>query len=291
MARQTACRPRRPSVVLLQTGTQDVSTKAVYLSPHLDDAVLSCGGSICSQALSGTEVLVVTVFAGIPSTVKLSPLATELHDRWGNAQSPVAARRQEDRRALSMLGAEYLHLGFADAIYRSDGDSFLYQSDQDLFGSLHPSDASLIAQVAASLATIQGLPRSTVLVPLAVGNHVDHQMVRDAVLAVDSLFGRVVFYEDYPYVEQPGGLTRALEALAPEGWMPEVNPLSGEHLAAKINAIGAYRSQISTLFGDEDTMTRRVLDYAGGVGPDQEYGERFWRSAGHQHLRGSGTPV
>jgi LmbE family N-acetylglucosaminyl deacetylase len=278
-------------MVLLQTGAEDVSTKAIYLSPHLDDAVLSCGGSICSQALSGTEVLVVTVFTGTPSAAKLSSLATELHDRWGNTQNPVAVRRQEDRRALGTLGAEFLHLGFPDAIYRSDGDSFLYQSDQGLFGSLHPSDASLVAQVAASLTAIRGLLVSTVFVPLAVGNHVDHQLVRDAVLATEGLPDRALFYEDYPYVEQPGGLTRALETFAPNGWMPQVKPLTDEHLAAKTSAIGAYRSQISTLFGDEETMTRRVRDYARAVSSDQGYGERFWRSVGHQQQRGSDTSV
>jgi LmbE family N-acetylglucosaminyl deacetylase len=278
-------------MVLLQTGTQDVSTKAIYLSPHLDDAILSCGGSISSQALSGTEVLVVTVFAGIPSTAELSPLATELHNRWGNTQSPVVSRRQEDRNAMSILGAEFLHLGFPDAIYRSDGDSFLYQSDQDLFGSLHPSDASLVAQVAASLATMQGLRRSAVFVPLAVGNHVDHQLVRDAVLATDSLLGPALFYEDYPYVERPGGLTRALEALGPEGWMPEVKPLTEGDLRAKVSAINAYRSQISTLFGDEERMTRRVRDYARTVSPDQEYGERFWRFSGDHDLPRASTSV
>jgi LmbE family N-acetylglucosaminyl deacetylase len=278
-------------MVLLQTGTQDVSAKAIYLSPHLDDAVLSCGGSIYSQALSGTKVLVVTVFAGIPSTAQLSPLATELHNRWGDTQNPVAARRQEDRRALGMLGAEFLHLGFPDAIYRSHGDSFLYQLDQDLFGPLHLSDRSLVAQMAASLATIQGLPHSKVFVPLAVGNHVDHQLVRDAVLVTDSLLGRALFYEDYPYVEQPGGLTTALESLGADGWMPEVKPLTEDHLAAKVKAIGAYRSQISTLFGDEETMTRRVRDYARTVSTGQEYGERFWRFAGDRDLPRAGTSV
>jgi LmbE family N-acetylglucosaminyl deacetylase len=278
-------------MVLLHTGTQDVSTKAIYLSPHLDDAVLSCGGSISSQALSGTEVLVVTVFAGIPSTGKLSPLATELHNRWGNTQSPVVARRQEDHNAMSVLGAKFLHLGFADAIYRSDGDSFLYQSDQDLFGPLHPSDANLLAQVAAELATIQGLSHSTVFVPLAVGNHVDHQLIRDTVLATHSLLGRALFYEDYPYVEQPGGLTRALEALGPEGWTPEVKPLTEGDLRAKISAIGAYRSQTSTLFGDEETMTQRVRNYARTVSPDQEYGERFWRFSRDHDLPRASTSV
>ena len=130
-----------------------------------------------------------------------------------------------------------------------------------------------------------------VFVPLAVGNHVDHQLVRDTVLATGSLSDRAFFYEDYPYVEQPGGLTKALGALGRAGWTPEVNPLTQEHLKAKMSAIGAYRSQISTLFGDAERMTRRVRDYARTVGPGQEYGERFWKSSGDQHLGTPDSPV
>ena len=37
--------------------------KHVYLSPHLDDAVLSCGGAIHRAGAAGEAVLVITVFA------------------------------------------------------------------------------------------------------------------------------------------------------------------------------------------------------------------------------------
>ena len=37
---------------------------AIYLAPHLDDAVLSCGGQIFERTARGENVLVVTVMAG-----------------------------------------------------------------------------------------------------------------------------------------------------------------------------------------------------------------------------------
>ena len=46
----------------------------VYLSPHLDDAVLSCGGLIHRQVVAGQRPLVVTIFAGTP------PVDVELSD-------------------------------------------------------------------------------------------------------------------------------------------------------------------------------------------------------------------
>jgi LmbE family N-acetylglucosaminyl deacetylase len=269
-------------VVPLLPEIHRVRTTTIFLSPHLDDAVLSCGGLICSQALAGTRVLVVTIFAGEPTLAGLSPLAAELQVRWGNTENPVAARRQEDRCAMGRLGAESLHLEYLDAIYRADDAGFLYLSDEGLFGSPHASDGGLASRIATSLSSIEALKEATLFAPLAVGNHVDHQLVRDAVLAARELSRRVIFYEDYPYVEQPGQLTRALERIGPAGWEAEVQALAEEWLQAKIEAIATYRSQLATLFGGEQTMISRVRDYAHAVSPDQEYGERYWRSTGHQ---------
>ena len=53
----------------------------VYLSPHLDDAVLSCGGMIHRQAQAGERVVVVTVCAGDPPPGPLSDFARSLHER------------------------------------------------------------------------------------------------------------------------------------------------------------------------------------------------------------------
>jgi LmbE family N-acetylglucosaminyl deacetylase len=258
-----------------------VRTTTVYLSPHLDDAVLSCGGLIRSQVLAGTRVLVLTIFAGEPRLAGLSPLAAELHLRWGHTENAVVARRQEDRRAANRLGAEFLHLEYLDAIYRADDAGFLYLSDEGLFGSPHVSDGGLASRVAASLSSIDALKEATLFAPLAVGNHVDHQLVRDAVLAARDLSRRAVFYEDYPYVEQPGYLTRALERIGGAGWKAEVQPLAEECFQAKLEAIAAYRSQLATLFGGEEIMIRRVRDYARTLGSDQGYRERYWRFRGH----------
>ena len=79
----------------------------VYLSPHLDDVALSCGGRIWQQAQTGDSVLVVTIFAGAPPPdVPLSPFARELHARWGYLSDADVVRREEDQASLTHLGAE-----------------------------------------------------------------------------------------------------------------------------------------------------------------------------------------
>jgi LmbE family N-acetylglucosaminyl deacetylase len=254
-----------------------VSARAIFLSPHFDDAALSCGGLIRRQVLSGTPVLVVTVFAGEPQHVELSAYATQMHNRWGNASHPTTVRREEDRRAMDQLGAEYLHLAYADAIYRVSDDSFLYSSDQEVFGPIHPSEATLVPLLAETVVGLHASQDVTVYVPLAVGNHVDHQFVRDSLLSLQARFSQIVFYEDYPYVDKPGALTDALTTLGTQEWESELQLLDEECLKAKIAAIAAYQSQMATLFETDKTMALRVREYSRAVSPDQGFAERYWR--------------
>lgn len=264
-----------------------MSARALYLSPHLDDAALSCGGLIRRQVLSGTPVLVVTVFAGEPQHVELSAYATQMHNRWGNASHPTSVRREEDRSAMDLLGAEYLHLAYADAIYRFSDDSFLYSSDQELFGPIHLSESTLLSRLAEIIAGLHTSRDETVYAPLAVGNHVDHQLVRDALLSLQAHSTQIVFYEDYPYVDRPGALTGALRMLGTQEWESEVQLFDEQCLKAKITAIAAYQSQMATLFAADKTMALRVREYSRAVSPDQGFAERYWRICGRSD-RGQG---
>src|SRR5207249_1977834 len=71
----------------------------IFLSPHLVDVVYSCGGTLGVQVSTGIHPLVITVFAGVPSSnIELSFLAAEIQREMGfrqNAQTAMAIRRQE----------------------------------------------------------------------------------------------------------------------------------------------------------------------------------------------------
>ena len=62
---------------------------------------------------------VLTLFSGSPAG-KLSLLARALHADWNLPKDAAAIRREEDKQALGVLGAEALHAGFLDCIYRRD---------------------------------------------------------------------------------------------------------------------------------------------------------------------------
>ena len=65
----------------------------IFLSPHYDDAALSCGGIIWEAVRRGAQVSIWTVCAATPPTGQLSPFAEELHARWETGpQAPLQRR-------------------------------------------------------------------------------------------------------------------------------------------------------------------------------------------------------
>jgi LmbE family N-acetylglucosaminyl deacetylase len=239
----------------------------VYIAPHLDDAVLSCGGRIAIQIAAGQRALAVTICAGSPAAnAELSPFARYLHTAWALEGDPVSLRREEDHRALAILGCDGLHLDLLDAPYRV----VAYGERDAVFGS-PAADDPLPAALEPILAQLYAQqPRGRFYVPLGVGLHVDHQLVFAAGLALHEQGADVVWYEDAPYAaKQPHAVERRLTGLS-ERFTAEVLAIDAV-LARKVAAIGEYRSQLRELFGAA-AMDQVMTEYAARVG-----GERIWR--------------
>ena len=253
----------------------------IYLSPHLDDAALSCSGLIYQQRQAGLTVLVVTLLAGDPPLAALdmpTPILADLHTRWEleDNPNPAAARRAEDLAALSTLKADALHWEWPECVYRRDPSTgaFLYPSEESLWGPVHPAEYPLIAHLARRLADLPLARGGQVYVPLTVGNHVDHHLVRHAAESWGAPNAKWLYYEEYPYAENP----KALAAVIGDGerWRPEYVWLDEEALASKAAAVACYRSQISTFFTGEAEIAPRLRDYAAVAGKGRGWAERYW---------------
>jgi LmbE family N-acetylglucosaminyl deacetylase len=240
----------------------------VYLEPHFDDVALSCGGQVRLQTARGQPALVVTLFAGNPGAgAEVTAFAAGQHARWGGHDDPIAERRAEQRAALAALGADWQPLDHYDAIYRGDQ----YLSDDDLFGPVKPGDATLVEAIGAELAAVASAsPGADWYAPLGVGNHVDHQLALQAARAAG--LARLWLYEDFPYAARLPVEPVARAVGASSAATVEV----GEALEAKIAAIGCYRSQIPTLFGDAERMVEIVRSFALARGLGRP-AERYWR--------------
>ena len=168
----------------------------IYLSPHLDDAVLSAGGLIYEQTRSGIPVEIWTFMCGFAPPGEVSSFAQLQHAQWGfsSAEETTRMRREEDKTAAAVVGATVVHFDFLDCIYRrgSNGE-WLYD---DIFVPPHPEDAGLPAQIAATISP-RLQPDDILVCQLSVGSHVDHVLVRQAA----ELLGRSLRYDiDVPYI-------------------------------------------------------------------------------------------
>ena len=246
--------------------------RPVFLAPHYDDVALSCGGTVALLADAGARPLVVTVFGGEPGGRALTAFARWQHERWGTAEADtLATRRAEDRAAAAILGCETRWLPHLDAIYRGER----YLSDEALFGPLAPDEAPLVGEIAAEVLSWPELgPGATLYVPLAVCNHVDHQVVYRVGQLAAAGGRRALAYEDFPYAALSDELPRRLAAVRGEVGAAEVVPV-GAAQARRIAATEAYRSQLPVIFRFTDDVPGAVGDNARRAGNGQ-FAERYW---------------
>jgi LmbE family N-acetylglucosaminyl deacetylase len=238
---------------------------AIYLSPHLDDVVLSCGGQIASRCRHGDRVLVVTAFAGAEPEPPQSELVSRVHEIFGLRDEVIAERRREDTAACEHLGAEITHWDLPEAIYRRDSAGRdIYAQLSELFQEPRADDTGMVESLCSRL---RELPRSEqVVCPLAVGGHVDHRLVR---LAGEREIERLLYYEDVPYAEKRGAIRRALGNT--DAWENRTVEIEESELEAKIEACAAYRSQLSGLYKSPDRMAKKMRRRNRKLG-----GERMW---------------
>ncbi len=171
--------------------------KAVFVSPHLDDAVFSCGGEIARLAAQG-PVLVLNLFTRYLGEVKLR--AVVLGEE----------RYREEAAAAEFLGFESHNFGELDVsfrrpAYRSLGNIFRPPVREDMEDYL----PALRERVFAWLADVD---YERLYVPLGVGWHVDHVLAH---LLFEPWIGRdgLIHYEDAPYCLIPHAARHRLNEL------------------------------------------------------------------------------
>lgn len=218
---------------------------AVILSPHLDDAVLSCWHLLSGPA----AVSVVNVFTGSPPAES----GVFWWDRLTGATDSgarMAERRAEDVEALSLVGRAATCLDFLDEQYEPQPQP--PEEIADSVVAVLPADVRVFA-------------------PAALGMTADHRTVRDAALVLRRLGHQVSLYADYPHAAQlgwpawvNGGSPSEVDVdglwaqrLAEAGLDPSpkaaVHHLDDEARATKFRAVSAYRTQLPALeaaFGD-----------------------------------------
>jgi LmbE family N-acetylglucosaminyl deacetylase len=254
-----------------------------FVSPHCDDITLSVGGTVARVARADLRAEVTVVFGDEPDpAMHLSPFAEKLQTYWGRtAAHAVAIRRSEEVVATALLGSDIDFLPFIDAIYRDSR----YTSHTTLFGEPAIDEEDLPDKLAEALGVNDPPdPATRIYCPLAIGGHVDHRHVFSAGVKLSRAGWAVYFYEDVPYVMQPGATEARLSALRATGI--DLQPIVAIDVTStwrlKVLSITAYGSQVPGLFdspvGRRNPRARidqAMHAYARRVG-NGALCERFW---------------
>lgn len=91
----------------------------LFVSPHLDDTVLSCGLLLQQVVAARKKLTVATLFIQGDPRVN-SPLTNSFLKQCGFAEVNgfFRERRQEDQAVIYVLKARWFHAGFTDAAWR-----------------------------------------------------------------------------------------------------------------------------------------------------------------------------
>lgn len=191
-----------------------------FISPHLDDAILSCG-DLLSKLSGGVNITVVNVFTEAscgPYTLSANNFLKQCNYR--DAFELFKERREEDKRIWDELGVKIINLGFIDAQWRKKDRLNFFQRKASIFvpefshiyptyrwhvakGEVSKWDNGMIDNIKKEILNIVNTKeRYLIFCPLAVGSHVDHVLVKDCCLEV---FGKnVILWSDFPYNDKGG---------------------------------------------------------------------------------------
>jgi LmbE family N-acetylglucosaminyl deacetylase len=230
----------------------------LVLSPHRDDAAFSLALSLAAWRRAGHNVTILNAFTR--SIDAPFSDADSLHEN--DRLSYVSAMRKREDEAFARLipGLALVDANIKDAPLRRHCEpDVVYNIPLD------PADGALV-KIRKVLTRHLTLPNPAFVLPLALGNHIDHRVAREAAVSLVADLP-CTFYEDLPDAfrdptipDQPG-LTPIFTS--------NPNPLDW-----KRKAILLYSSQIET-----DTAAR-ILDHARAHNDT----ERLWANPAFAHL-------
>ena len=220
---------------------------ALALSPHLDDAAFSAGGTLACLADQGWNVVLATLFTASVAAPSGFALACQTDKGLSPDADYMALRRAEDLVACKALGVRPIWLGLREAPHRG------YGSAAELFAEPRENDKADQAAAAVIAGLLSSLRPTLLLAPQAIGAHVDHVMTVRAIHGLRPAIP-VLWWQDFPYTIRVGRMRRPFAPLLeglPEAALPS-DPLR------RRSACAAYTSQLAYQFGGVDGLTRAL---------------------------------
>lgn len=258
-----------------------------FISPHLDDAVLSAG-SLISYLAKRTRVVVATVFTRAEDPPYTHSAKVYLKQcGYKDANQLFVDRCREDRRVCRLLGAEAVQLGFVDALWRrrieyKPWDRWVGRILPEwnhrypvyrwhiVSGNTHKDDQEMKQKLVWELRRLVsglGEDQYSIFSSLGIGNHIDHVLTREACMEA---FERLTVWSDFPYnVRKDASVVLPEDRILKRRWLPLT---LHEKMPDKKKMIQLYQTQIAAMFPDRIIPSVPETYYAltGDMIPDGE---------------------
>lgn len=217
--------------------------RLLIISPHLDDAALSCGDHILTLK-NDYAITVLNVFTHFKSVRLPHYTKTYIHNSgYPSVSMFELARKEEDVFAMKKMGIKAINLDFVDGGFRIHHHQPIYKTKQQLFsGSISPLDSLLFQNLIKQLRNYASF--DFVLTPLGIGRHADHILSR---LASEHLWPTqsIWYYADMPYA------LHAREWIKKSVLIKLIGKISYKALTdRKKSILSSYKSQLPLLFAN-----------------------------------------
>ena len=249
----------------------------ILVSPHPDDIALSVGGMIIGNMLPkpllGVSIFTRSAHASYgyrgmsPIIKKALPRRLPALTRFEKSLSLMEItrhRKREDLRFFKLFGIPCIDLNLLDAPLRGYRNpmrvSQIMQADFATFDTIRSAMLKLTSKAESGY----------LLVPLGLGNHIDHSIVRNACLSAHGALSPV-YYEDLPYTADLS-LEEIDRSIADfDSSLQSIAFEIKEYLNAKIANMKIYSTQIGRKEIDRTARHANRLSSKGAC-------ERLWLS-------------
>lgn len=221
----------------------------IFISPHYDDAILSCG-ELISQIAGKTNVKIINVFTRAhekPYTLSARQFLKSSHI--SDANKLYLEREKEDKKAFSTFTVSVTNLNLEDALFRRKKRKTFLGRFLPEFDHLYPTYRfHVIKKISKQDYAIVDLKEklkifnkknTLVFVPSGIGNHADHLITR---IVSEDIFDNIVLYSDFPYNVKLDNTSESSEKVNIYQIKPDMDK--------KSKLIKNYKTQLMGLFPD-----------------------------------------
>lgn len=228
--------------------------KVCILSPHIDDAAFGLTLTISKFINSKIPVTIINCFTVTKWTGVFVSREIEVVSR---------LRKEEDVAYNQFFNSNIniINLDLLDAPLRN---GYIFQNQP-----FQQNELELIEDLRKLLEQyVDGL----LLCPLAIGNHIDHAICREAVIQLYKQMN-VIFFEDLPYAQRirESQIHKHIKNLEEKLNVRLVSNTSGlgNSTINKMEAIDVYKSQLN------DEIRSEIIDHMNALGGERLWGEAF----------------